>query len=184
MNTVAWLFTIDIGIQIIMLAGLAWSTAVPSRRIWPPPHRGAWQGRLTWALFYLVFGLNAALLVLDWNQWRFSSPLRYVPGIALTVIGLLLLSWGFRNLGARNTSGLRDGFVAAGPYRFSRNPQYLGDMLLFVGLSLIANSMHLWIAHTLLILVFAFTPWAEETWLEEQYGQAYRDYKLEVPRFL
>ena len=46
------------------------------------------------------------------------------------------------------------------------------------------NSMLLWIAHALLILVFVIAPMAEEPWLEEQYGEAYREYRRGVPRFL
>jgi protein-S-isoprenylcysteine O-methyltransferase Ste14 len=74
--------------------------------------------------------------------------------------------------------------VSDGPYRFTRNPQYLGDGLLFIGLSLIANSLHLWITHALLVLVFVLAPLTEEQWLEEQYGQTYAEYKRSVPRFL
>ena len=33
------------------------------------------------------------------------------------------------------------------------------------------------------ILVLALAPFAEESWLEEQYGQVYRDYKMTVRRY-
>jgi len=95
-----------------------------------------------------------------------------------------LVSWGINTLGTKNTSGLEGGFISAGPYRFTRNPQYLGDMILFLGLSLISNSLFLWITHILLILVFVLTPLAEETWLEDLYGEAYTEYKKGTPRFL
>ncbi len=75
------------------------------------------------------------------------------------------------------------GFVASGPYRFTRNPQYLGDNILFVGVSIIANSLLLWIAHALPILVFFMAPLTEERWLEDQYGQAYREYRRKIRRF-
>ncbi len=94
------------------------------------------------------------------------------------------MSWGVVTLGVRNISGLKDAFNTSGPYRFTRNPQYLGDLILFVGLSLIANSNHLWITHILLILVFVIKPLAEETWLEDQYGETYRSYKRDTVRFL
>lgn len=63
----------------------------------------------------------------------------------------------------------RGWFKSADPYRFTRNPLYLGEMALFLGLSVIGNSLlYLWIAHALLILVFVVTPLAEEIWLEER----------------
>ena len=72
---------------------------------------------------------------------------------------------------------------SAGPYRFTRNPQYLGDIVFFIGVGVIANSVFLWIAHLLLALVFVVAPLTEEPWLEEQYGDAYREYRKRVPRF-
>jgi protein-S-isoprenylcysteine O-methyltransferase Ste14 len=178
------LFAADVFVLMILLIGATWSVAVPSTRIWPPPGRASWQYRLTWLGFILTFTFNAALLVLDWNSWLFQSNLRFIIGIPVALLGGLLVVWGMATLGARNTSGLADGFVAAGPYRFTRNPQYLGDMVLFVGLSIVANSLHLWIAHILLILVFLVTPLAEESWLEDQYGDVYLKYKRGTSRFL
>ena len=178
------LFTIDLIILVSLLAGAVWSVVLPHRRIWPPHQRGSWRHFLTWACFLGVFGLNTALLVLDWDSWIFASNLRLIIGGPTALLGGFLVTWGVVVLGATNTSGLKGGLVSAGPYRFTRNPQYLGDIILFVGLSVVANSMLLWIAHALLILVFVIAPMAEEPWLEEQYGEAYREYRRGVPRFL
>ena len=79
---------------------------------------------------------------------------------------------------------LTGGFVSDGPYRFTRNPQYVGDIVFFIGVGVIANAVFLWIAHLLLALVFVVAPLTEESWLEEQYGDAYREYQTRVPRFL
>ncbi len=178
------LFTANAVTLVVLLIGAVWSVAFPEKRIWPPPRKHSWQHMLTWACFYLVFIFNAALFVLDWNSWLFESEIRLVLGIPLALIGGLLVSWGVATLGVRNTSGLKAGFVSSGPYRFTRNPQYLGDMILFIGLSVIVNSLYLWITHALMILVFAIAPLAEETWLEDQYGEVYREYKRATSRFL
>lgn len=183
-TSVQVIFTIDVILLYFLLFGGVWSVALPKKRVWPPPGRQSWQHRLTWACFYLVFLANALLFVFDWDSWNLKDISRLILGIPLAASGALLVSWGVFTLGVRNTSGLRDGFVQDGPYRFTRNPQYLGDILLFVGLSLIANSWLLWIAHGLLILVFLITPLTEETWLEEQYGEAYQEYKRGTSRFL
>lgn len=178
------LFAADVTILMALLVGATWSVAFPGRRIWPPPGRPSWQNWLTWICFALVFAFNAALFVLDWNSWRFGGNLRLLIGIPLALLGAALVTWGMATLGARNTSGLADRFVSSGAYKFTRNPQYVGDMILFVGLSIVANSLHLWITHLLLILVFLVTPLAEETWLEEQYGDRYLTYKRGTARFL
>ncbi len=177
-------FTTDVAILVLLLIGALWSVVNPAKRIWPPPKKASWQFWLAWILFYLVFGLNLFLLVFEWNSWFFTNDSRFIVGVPLALIGALLVTWGIRTLGTINTSGIRDRFVTTGPYAFTRNPQYLGDIILFLGLSIIANSLHLWITHALLILVFVATPLAEEAWLEVQYGEAYDKYRIRVSRFL
>ena len=183
-NLIATLFAINCGILFITLPGTVWSVALPKKRIWPPPHQRSWQHVLTWVGFYSVLGLNTALLFLDWNSWVFRSDLRFLLGIPVALLGGFLAAWGVVTLGVMNTSGLKGGFVASGPYRFTRNPQYVGDIICFVGVSIMANSLLLWITHALLILVFVMAPLAEESWLEDQYGQVYREYRRDSPRFL
>jgi protein-S-isoprenylcysteine O-methyltransferase Ste14 len=178
------IFIIDIAALLILLIGVCWSVGYPNTRIWPPPSNQSWQYYLTWFLFYLVFGLNTLLIFFNWNSWQFYDSVRFIIGIPLILIGAILLIWGIRTLGINNTSGSASGFVKGGPYRFTRNPQYLGDMILFIGLSLCANSLYLWITHILLIMVFIITPIAEEDWLQEQYGEVYERYFCETSRFL
>jgi protein-S-isoprenylcysteine O-methyltransferase Ste14 len=72
-----------------------------------------------------------------------------------------------------------------GPFRFSRNPIYLGDWFILLGVALMMN--------TLWPLVFAPLIWAmlrfgvirhEEAHLEAKFGDAYRAYKARVRRWL
>jgi protein-S-isoprenylcysteine O-methyltransferase Ste14 len=178
------LFVTDLAVHYLLLVGIVWSVAFPNKRIWPPPEKGSWQHTMVWILFYLAFGLNGVLIFLDWNSWLFTSNIRIFLGIPIAMIGLLLFSWGIFTLGTNNTSGVKAGFISTGPYRFTRNPQYLGDMLLFIGIILISNSLYLLITNMLLILVFAMTPLAEEVWLENMYGDEYKNYKNNTSRFL
>jgi protein-S-isoprenylcysteine O-methyltransferase Ste14 len=174
----------DVVSLIVLLVCIIFSVGKPDSRIWPPPKKTSWQHSLAWILFYLVFGINTLIIFLDWNSWIFSNPLRFVVGIPLSLLGSSLLLWGIRHLGVINTSGVAEGFIKSGPYRFTRNPQYLGDMVLFLGLSILTNSLYLWITHILLILVFLITPLAEEDWLRKQYGSTYQTYLEETSRFL
>ena len=178
------IFFFDVFLLFVLLLGAVWSIASPDRRIWPPSRRVSWQYRITWVCFYLIFAMNAFLFVFDWDSWIFHGLHRLIVGIPIALLGALLVTWGIITLGAKNTSGLSDRFVTNGPYTFTRNPQYLGDNILFFGLSIIANSELLWITHILLILIFLITPLTEEPWLEEQYGQEYIHYKQTTSRFL
>ena len=156
----------------------------PMPRLRWPDSTNSVSDVLTWAGFYAVCGINLLLLLMHWNSWVFQSPLRFVVGIPLASLGGMLAVWGMVTVGWKNTSGLKGGFVSDGPYRFTRNPQYVGDIVFFIGVGVIANSVFLWIAHLLLALVFVVAPLTEEPWLEEQYGDAYREYRRQVPRFL
>jgi protein-S-isoprenylcysteine O-methyltransferase Ste14 len=178
------LFVAGIAVHYVLLSAMVWSVAFPKRRIWPPPKKQSWQYIIIWTFFYLALALNVSLLVLDWNNWIISKPVRFFVGIPVIVIGSLLVSWGFATLGIKNTSGIKREFVIAGPYRFTRNPQYLGDVILFVGITLLSNSLYLTIVHILGAMVFLITPLSEEMWLEKQYGEQYQIYKNATPRFL
>jgi protein-S-isoprenylcysteine O-methyltransferase Ste14 len=181
---VEMIFVVDLVVLFVMITGALWSVAIPGKRTWPPPSKGTWQYYLAWGSFCLVIGLNLLLLVLDWNTWVMDTPLRFIVGVPLVMIGSLLVTWGIRTLGVSGTSGLVDTFVKDGPYRFTRHPQYLGDIVLYIGLSIVANSLYLWITHILLIINFIITPISEEDWLLEEYGDSYRDYLEGTSRFL
>ncbi len=177
-------FITNIIVVFVLLATVVWSVARPDRRIWPPPGRRSWQYGLTWSGWCAAIALNACLLFLDWNSWIFASALRFLLGIPLALLGGLLAFWGIVTIGWTNSTGVRDGFSPSGPYRFTRNPQYVGDTVLFLGLSIIANSQLLWITHALLAMWFIIAPLSEEVWLKEQYGAEYERYRREAPRFL
>ena len=76
-------------------------------------------------------------------------------------------------------------FVVVGPYRYVRNPMYLGGWLLLFGLSLYQQSVSilvfsiLWIAAAHLLLVKL-----EEPGLRRRFGASFDDYCREVPRWL
>ena len=177
------IFLADVAINYILLLGVAWSIVFPEKRVWPPPQKCSWQYSATWGLFYLASMLNAMLAVLDWNTWIIPCEIRFFIGIPMMLIGTLLLTWGIVTLGIKNTYGLRNGFILGGPYYYTRNPQYLGDITLFIGISLVSNSFYVAVVHLLMIIVFLFTPWTEEVWLEKQYGNEYRKYKRDTARF-
>lgn len=177
-------FAFSLVIHYVYLSAIGWSIAFPKKRIWPPPQKWSWQYVLNWALFIFAICATIVLIILDWNQWLILDSARFFLGVPIAIIGAIFVSWGVWTLGVENTSGLQDGFTVQGPYKFTRNPQYVGDILLFIGVIVIANSFYVLITHTLLILAFVMMPLAEEIWLEEVYGEEYLAYKKGTPRFL
>lgn len=169
--------------QSALFVGAIWCIAFPARRIYPMSSRTIWYYAM-WLLFWFVLLTNPLFVVLDWNTGAWSSPLRLWLAVPLGLTGALLFGAGATTLGVKNTSGLRDGFVARGPYLLTRNPQYLGDILMFTGFSIAANSEVVLVTHAFTSLIFLVAPLAEEPWLETQYGETYLEYRREVPRFI
>jgi protein-S-isoprenylcysteine O-methyltransferase Ste14 len=75
--------------------------------------------------------------------------------------------------------------VTSGVFQTSRNPIYLGMLILYIGIAILANS--LWIL--ILILPFAIILQKgviepEETYLEQKFGDRYLRYKAKVRRWI
>ena len=75
--------------------------------------------------------------------------------------------------------------ILKGPYRFTRNPMYLGVTLFQVGLGLALNN--LWIslfAVPALLTVHFIAVLPEEKYLSEKFGESYRVYLSQIRRYL
>ena len=75
--------------------------------------------------------------------------------------------------------------VVTGPYRFTRNPIYIGFVLAYFGFAIVLTSM--WVLLLLipvLVILQRGVVAREEEYLERQFGEAYRKYKARVPRWL
>jgi protein-S-isoprenylcysteine O-methyltransferase Ste14 len=110
-----------------------------------------------------------------------------IAALASLCLGTLLRLSGTAYLGSAVMSGLTmrgDDVVAAGPYRYIRNPLYVGAWLLALGVSVLmppdgaAFFMLAFSAFTLILVR------AEERFLTARQGDRYRRYLRAVPRFL
>ena len=75
--------------------------------------------------------------------------------------------------------------VVTGPYRFSRNPMYVGMTLFYLGISLWVNSLWpLLLLPLVLVVVRRGVIAREEAYLERRFGDEYRNYRARVRRWL
>jgi protein-S-isoprenylcysteine O-methyltransferase Ste14 len=108
-----------------------------------------------------------------------------VAALGCLVLGAILRVWGTAYLGSgvmRDTRLRGEAFVAAGPYRYVRNPLYLGAWLLSLGVSILmppGGAAFFLPAFTLFSLVLIS---AEERFLSATQGEAYQQYCRRVPR--
>jgi protein-S-isoprenylcysteine O-methyltransferase Ste14 len=178
------LFYGSIAIEIIYLALFIVTIWRPDFRFWPPPSHRSWQFFMSWILASLVFVGFLFVGILDFNSSILHLWGRFPIGILLHLIGAIIGSWSFSTLGLRATIGLGDELVTRGPYRHTRNPQYLGDILHIIGFMMLTNSCMSWIIGALGIGLNLLAPFTEEPWLEEKFGESYIEYKDAIPRFL
>jgi protein-S-isoprenylcysteine O-methyltransferase Ste14 len=88
-----------------------------------------------------------------------------------------------RNIGIKQMFGLKGNLIVQGPFRFSRNPEYLGFISLLISGLIISGSIYVFYVNFIGITWFLLAPLTEEKWLYEQFGESYARYTNKVPRF-
>lgn len=78
-----------------------------------------------------------------------------------------------------------DELVTDGPFSLVRNPLYVFSLIGILGIGFQSNHLSVIIMAPLLVLImYHFLIRREEGFLEEKFGQTYRDYKARVPRLM
>jgi len=178
------IFMLIIIASILLVGGLIFTIVKPKYRIWPPPNKKSWKFWITWILSTISFSGTIVLSIIDWNSFILVHWIRYPIGLTSIAVGFIIVIWGVKTLSIHSTLGLKGKLITEGPYRYSRNPQYLADIILFVGLIILTNSLLTLITAILGILWNLLTPFAEEPWLREQYKEEYEVYCKNVRRFI
>ena len=148
----------------------------PGVRLYPP--------------LYLLAGL-----AVGWAAGRFV-PIAWLDpatarnaGAAAAMAGILLDVWCVAMFLRAGSDPRPDRpskvLFTGGLFRYSRNPMYLGGVLTYAGVAVWAEW---WWAFALLpVVLYALTRWVirrEEAYMERTFGEAYRDYRRRVRRWL
>lgn len=112
-----------------------------------------------------------------------------VIGIGFGVAGLALAIWSIVTLSRAGTTvmphGKSSALVTAGPYARFRNPIYLGEVLMLLGLAELTKTI--WfvaaaLAFAVLVTILQILP--EERHLKARFGDAYDNYKRRSRRWI
>jgi protein-S-isoprenylcysteine O-methyltransferase Ste14 len=102
--------------------------------------------------------------------------------------GLFLMAWGFVSLRLARTTiwphRRTDRLVTEGAFRFRRNPIYMGEVLVCLGLAEVTHNIWFAVMSPLLaigLLQLSILP--EERHLEARFGEMYRAYKARTRRW-
>ncbi|MCC7257106.1 MAG: isoprenylcysteine carboxylmethyltransferase family protein [Gammaproteobacteria bacterium] len=146
-------------------------------------------GRFLFRFRNYLFPLALVLVVVP------GPPVAATPGVAALVgLVLALLGQGIRIgtigleyiiRGGRERRVYAEKLVTDGVYAHSRNPMYVGNLLIVTGVCLTSNS---WgcvaLAVPLFVLAYLAITRAEEDFLAGRFGPAYARYCRDVPRFV
>lgn len=112
------------------------------------------------------------------------TPLQYL-GYGLMVLALTSSLIPLRRFSARMVAGRDTGrLVTAGVYRFCRNPQYVAFFPFVLGYAMTGYAGLAYVGAALYAIVVHLTVLVEEEHLERLFGDAYRRYKEQTPRYL
>lgn len=185
------LFPVIVSGAAVLVLLLLLSLGLPHLRVWPLPsdggpwHRvrrvvsrtsGAMAGILSLAVLVLAF--------LDRSSLPLSSPALSVLGAVVAALGGVLGLQGYLQLGPAPSHDQPGPLVSRGPYRFSRNPQYVGAVAVLLGSGVALGSTRGLLAATACSVWFLLAPLAEESWLRQRFGSAYDAYLASAPRYL
>ena len=140
-----------------------------------------------------VFGLGLFVgIMLDiFFPIRFlPEPLNQTLGVIIVVLATLLIYWAEKHgtsYSQKRKAGSVDNVshMTQGPYKYTRNPKYLGLGFLLIGLGFILNDPF-FIATSVVsaLVVNSYFVKKEEAILEERHGEIYKEYKNKVRKWL
>ena len=149
-------------------------------------------------VFVYTFFFPALLFIIPkfyLDRWldlpTFLSPVvSLILGGSLITIGLIFIIWSIRaqrKIGKGTPMPLlaTQKLVVQKPYLYCRNPLFFGVINLFIGISLLLNS----ISSMMMVFIFSvtilfYTRFIEEKELEMRFGDEYLAYKEETPFFI
>ncbi len=110
-------------------------------------------------------------------------------GFAIILLGEAIRFWGVSIAGSETrTTGTVGGtyLITNGPFAFVRNPLYVGNMLLYIGVGVMSMALFPWlliVATIWFYIQYTLIVSKEEEYLAERFGAEYEHYRKNVPRF-
>jgi protein-S-isoprenylcysteine O-methyltransferase Ste14 len=139
--------------------------------------------------FLALPGIVAFVIPLMIANWTQSFPVHTLLGLAILLIGLLLLLWCVREFYVAGRGTLAPWtppkyLVVSGPYRYCRNPMYVGVELILLGWAALCWSALLLLYAAFIAVAFQLrVVFAEEPWAVRTFGEGWSTYRERTPRW-
>lgn len=106
----------------------------------------------------------------------------WIPGVAVFLLGFMIRVWSEQHI--RRHLGGCNLLARTGPYQYTRNPLYLGNILLGIGICIVSELI--WFVPFFLIwyvFIYSFVIHEEEKELLALHGNDYETYLKKTPRW-
>ena len=135
----------------------------------------------SFALSVAALLVAAALAPDNGTNWTILAAIVSLAGAAIVIVAQVQMGRAWR-------IGVREGdaplFVSHGLFRYSRNPIFVGMMLVGLSAAIVSGTWWSWVALVLFVLSCIVQVRIEEAHLEASFGDAYRAFRRQVPRWL
>ncbi|MAT38131.1 MAG: protein-S-isoprenylcysteine methyltransferase [Ectothiorhodospiraceae bacterium] len=113
-----------------------------------------------------------------------------IIGGAVVLLGALIRAWSVSHAG-RTTRSTADyaapELTTSGPYSFTRNPIYIGNVTIYMGIGIMSMAWFPWLQLAGLVffsIQYHYIIRGEEGFLEKQFGEPYQKFLENVPRVI
>lgn len=136
----------------------------------------------SFALSFATLLVAAALAPVSRTiNWTVSAAVVALIGAAIVIVAQVQMGRAWR-------IGVREGdaplFISHGLFRFSRNPIFVGMILVGAAAAMVSGPWWSWTALAIFIASCAVQVKIEEAHLESSFGQTYRNFRASVPRWI
>lgn len=148
-----------------------------------------------WSPWIEQWGLGRRMTLLEWlalelsrlgvTTFTVATPVVIVAGSLIALAGAVLRIWGTAYLGSATmmSAQMQAGRVmAAGPYRYVRNPLYLGTWFMTLAMAFVMPPTGALFAMVLVTIFQLRLIVGEEAFLAPKLGEPYKHYLQAVPR--
>ena len=133
----------------------------------------------------LAFGTRPLVIGGDWALDRAIDLFGFGVAMLGELLRVTVIGFAYIIRGGRDRKIFAENLVQTGIFAHSRNPLYLGNMLIYLGLAIVHGSPWFFVVG-LPFFAFAYASLvaAEEDFLRQKFGAEYADYCRRVNRFV
>tara|TARA_B100000945_G_C20306422_1_gene560582 strand:+ start:243 stop:953 length:711 start_codon:yes stop_codon:yes gene_type:complete len=146
-------------------------------------------GNLFFRTRNFIFPIFYLFLFIPSYQIGVNYKIIAIIGISITILGQLIrmvtIGLAYVIRGGRKRRIYAEGLVTDGLFSHCRNPMYVGNILMIIGLSIFSNSLlSVMILIPLFIFIYQSIVIAEEDFLKSKFKEGYNDYCTKVDRWI